>query len=206
VSYSRLKSGSHTFQVRATDAAENTDATPANFAWVVDTAAPNTTITSRPGEVTNSGTASFGFTSTEAGGTFACSLDGSAFTGCTSPANYSGLAAGSHTFQVRATDAAGNTDSTPASVTWTIDTIAPDTTITSGPAAVTNKTNASFKFTSTEKGGTFACSLDGGAFAACTSPAGYNGLAPGNHMFHVRATDIAGNTDSTPASYNWTIQ
>jgi hypothetical protein len=206
VSYSRLKNGSHTFQVRATDAAENTDATPASFAWVVDTAAPNTTITARPGEVTNSGTASFSFTSTESGSTFACSLDGSAFTGCTSPANYSGLAAGSHTFQVRATDPAGNTDSTPASVTWTIDTIAPDTAITSGPAAVTNKTNASFKFTSTEKGGTFACSLDGGAFAACTSPSSYNGIALGNHTFQVRATDAAGNTDPTPASYNWTVQ
>jgi Bacterial Ig domain/Beta-propeller repeat/Thrombospondin type 3 repeat len=206
VSYSRLKSGNHTFQVRATDTAENTDPTPASFAWVVDTAAPNTTITSSPSAVTNSGSASFGFASTESGSTFACRIDGAAFTGCTSPANYSGLAAGSHTFQVRATDPAGNTDSTPASFTWTVDTIPPDTTITSGPAAVTNKTNASFKFSATEKESAFACSLDGGAFTACTSPSSYNGLAPGNHTFQVRATDAAGNTDPTPASFNWTIQ
>jgi hypothetical protein len=36
-----------------------------------------------------------------------------------SPANYTNLSAGGHTFQVRATDPAGNTDPTPASRTWT---------------------------------------------------------------------------------------
>ena len=39
------------------------------------------------------------------------------------------LGAGSHTFDIRATDAAGNTDPTPASYTWTIDLTAPNTTI-----------------------------------------------------------------------------
>src|SRR5205814_6692363 len=82
---------------------------------------------------------------------FACQLDASAFALCVSPQSYSGLADGSHTFQVRATDAAGNTDPTPASYTWTVDTTAPDTTITAAPPARSNSSSASFSFTSTKR-------------------------------------------------------
>ena len=204
-SYTALAAGSHTFQVRATDTIGNTDPTPANHAWTVDLTAPDTTITSAPANPSNVTAPSFSFSSTEAGSTFQCSLDGAAFAGCTSPRSYTGLTAGSHTFQVRATDPAGNTDATPASHTWTIDLTAPDTTITSAPPAVSNSTSASFSFTSTEAGSTFQCSLDGAAFAACTSPRSYTALAAGSHTFQVRATDPAGNTDATPASHTWTV-
>src|SRR5207253_5016210 len=148
---------------------------------------------------------SFSFTATEAGGTFECKLDGGAFAPCTSPQSYSALAAGSHSFQVRAIDPAGIADPTPASFTWTIDTTAPDTTLTATPSAVTNNTSASFSFTATEAGSTFECQLDGGAFTACASPQSYSALAAGTHAFQVRAIDPDGNTDATPASFTWTI-
>ena len=69
---------------------------------------------------TNS-SASFAFHASQTGSTFACRLDGGSFSGCASPATYTGLANGSHTFDVRATDPAGNTDGSPASRTWTVD-------------------------------------------------------------------------------------
>src|SRR5439155_755516 len=170
-----------------------------------DTTPPDTTLTATPPAVTNSPSASFAFAATEAGSTFQCALDGGVFAPCASPQTYSALASGNHTFQVRATDPAGNTDPTPASFTWTIDTAAPDTTLTATPPAVTNSPSASFAFTATEAGSTFECKLDGGVFAACTSPQSYSTLTAGTHAFQVRATDAAGNTDATPASFTWTI-
>jgi hypothetical protein len=203
--YSGLAAGSHTFQVRATDPVGNTDATPASFTWAIDFSPPDTTITAAPADPTNSTAPSFSFTSSEAGSTFQCSLDGAAFGSCTSPKSYSALTAGAHTFQVRATDPAGNTDATPATRTWTIDTSAPETTITSGPANPTNSTSAAFGFDSSETGSTFQCSLDGAAFASCTSPKAYTGLAAGAHTLQVRAVDPAGNVDPTPAARTWTV-
>ncbi|PYM92880.1 MAG: hypothetical protein DME04_13985 [Candidatus Rokuibacteriota bacterium] len=204
-SYSALADGSHTFQVRATDPAGNVDPTPGSFTWTIDTTAPDTTITANPLAVTNSTSASFSFSATKAGSTFECKLDGATFAACTSPQSYSSLAAGSHTFQVRAIDTAGNVDASPASFTWTIDTTAPDTTITANPPVLTNSTSASFSFTATKAGSTFECKLDGAAFAACTSPQSHSALADGSHTFQVRATDPAGNVDATPASFTWTV-
>jgi hypothetical protein len=66
-------------------------------------------------------TADFVFSSSETGSSFECRLDAAAWASCTSPKSYSSLAAGNHTFDVRATDAVGNTDPTPAMRTWTIE-------------------------------------------------------------------------------------
>jgi hypothetical protein len=202
--YTGLSGGSHTFRVRATDPAGNVDATPASHTWTVDAVAPNTTITANPSALSNSASASFSFTSTEPG-TFECRLDAGSFAACTSPHNYSGLADGSHTFSVRAIDTAGNVDATPATYTWTVDTGAPNTSITASPANPSSSAAAGFSFTATEPGSTFQCELDGGGFSACTSPHNFSGLADGSHTFHVRATDPAGNTDPSSASYTWTV-
>lgn len=85
------------------------------------------------------------------------------------------------------------------------DTDPPETTITGAPGALSASRDASFSFTADESGSTFECSLDGGAFAPCSSPASYTGLVDGMHVFSVQATDGSANTDPTPAGHSWTV-
>jgi hypothetical protein len=165
--------------------------------------APDTSIDSGPSGTIGVNTASFRFSSPEPGVTFQCRMDAAAFTACTAPQSYASLADGAHTFQVRAIDATGNTDSSPASRPFTVDTTPPDTNITNGPTGSVSSTSATFTFTSTEANSTFQCSLDNATFGTC--PAGYTGLAQGAHNFRVRAIDAAGNPDGTPATANWTV-
>jgi len=165
---------------------------------------PTPVITSNPANPTNQASANFSFSDTQAGVTFSCQLDGSAFSACTSPATYTGLGAGSHTFAVEAENAA-NIPSNAASFTWTIDTTAPPKpVILAAPANPSNQTSASFSFSDTEAGVTFLCQLDG-ATVACSSPMTYPGpLTQGKHTFSVKARDAAGNL-SGAAGFKWTI-
>lgn len=197
--YTSLAEGPHSFAVRVRDAVGNFDPSPATRSWAVDLTPPTTTIVSGPSGTLPVASASVTFTSNEASVTFACSLDGAAFTACTSPAGFTSLAQGPHSFAVRATDAAGHTDASPATATWTVDTVAPDVAITAGPPSVSGP-RVTFAFTVSD--GAVACSFDGVAFAACASPVAVN-LAAGAHTFAVRATDAAGNVTTVPRS--WTV-
>jgi hypothetical protein len=86
-----------------------------------DTTPPNTVIKSGPKGKTHKRKATFRFTSTEPGSTFQCKLDGKPWKPCKSPKTYKGLKEGKHVFKVKATDAAGNVDPTPAKRIWRID-------------------------------------------------------------------------------------
>jgi hypothetical protein len=200
-----LAQGPHTLEVRAKDTVGNVDATPATRTWTVDTVAPDTTLLTGPSGTVTDTTGDFTFSSPDATATFECKIDGGAFVACTTPFSTPALADGSHTFTVRAKDLAGNVDATPATRTWTIDTAAPDTTITAGPSGTVNDSTADFTFTSTDATATFECRLDAGAFAACTTPLTTAVLADGAHTFEVRAKDPGGNVDATPATRTWTV-
>ena len=197
ISYAGLADGSHTFTLTGTDGAGNT--ATRTYTWTVDTAAPTLTITNEPPNPSASATAQFQFTiGTSA--TVSCQMDAQSASACTSPISYVGLVDGSHTFTLRGTNVGGMT--TTVVYTWTIDTIPPGVTITSGPAANTNATSAQFVFTTTGAA-TVTCQLDSGTPAACTSPWTYMSLLDGAHVFTLKAVDAAGNT--TTKTWNWTV-
>lgn len=237
VDYTGLVAGSHTFSVRAVDAAGNVSAT-ASHSWTVDTGIPNVAITfPLPGRSYNDTTYAGGCGTPATGDLCGTASDpqgnlamvdvsiqrlstslfwnGSAFASAsevflpatgreswTFPMAAAAFPAeGAYTVTARARDAVGLTATD--SLTITLDRTAPDApTITSGPTGTTAGGDA-FGFSS-EAGATFECRVDAGAWAGCSSPASYAGLADGAHTFQVRATDAAGNT-GVAASRAWSI-
>ena len=170
-----------------------------------DTTPPETTIDAGPSGLTTDSTPTFSFSSNEAGSTFECSVDGGSFSPCSSPLTTASLGDGAHTFAVRATDAAENVDLTPAQRAFTVDTAPPNTAIDSGPSEPSTDKSPTFVF-SGEAGSRFECSIDGGAFASCTSPFTTGDLPVGKHTLAVRAIDSAGNPDPTPSVFEFEIQ
>jgi hypothetical protein len=183
---------------RAMDAAGNLSPCSAPLTYTEDSSSPDTTITSGPAAASASNSAAFTFTSSEPSSSFQCQLDGGGFSDCNSGQSYAGLANGSHTFMVKATDQALNTDASAASFTWVVDTLAPNTLL--GSAKIKRAARkATFNFSSTEPGSTFLCKIDKKPFRSCTSPKKYKKLKRGKHKFQVQSRDIAGNLDGSPA-------
>ncbi|HZV72369.1 MAG TPA: hypothetical protein VFF79_01520 [Conexibacter sp.] len=88
---------------------------------------------------------------------------------------------------------------------FTIDTVAPTTTITRGPGAVSGAHTQSFAFAASEPGATFTCSRDGARAVPCASPVTLAQLALGRHTFGVRARDAAGNVQRAPTRLRWSV-
>ena len=78
-------------------------------------------------------------------------------------------------------------------------------TITTHPTNPATVTSAKFGFIDSTSGVSFECSLDGAAYASCTSPKTYAGpLAVAAHAFNVRARNAKG-VLSAAAGFTWTI-
>jgi hypothetical protein len=85
-----------------------------------DVTAPGTKITAAPSRRTKLRRARFRFVSTEAGSVFQCKLDRAPWRSCRSPKLFLRIRKGVHVFRVRARDAAGSTDPTPAARSWRV--------------------------------------------------------------------------------------
>lgn len=94
-------------------------------AWTVNVTTLATTLTAKPAAETTDRSASFGFNAAGASG-FECSLDGAAYTTCTSPKQYTSLGNGSHTFLVRAKS--GSTAGPATRYVWHVINAAPTVT------------------------------------------------------------------------------
>ncbi len=114
---------------------------------------------------------------------------------------------GTYTVTLSYRDLIGNSEVSGLSSTGvTIDTTAPDTAITAGPADSSIRNFVTFEFTSGAPDATFEVQLDGDGFAPATSPVTYKNLLDGEHTFEVRACDALGNCDASPATQTWSIE
>ena len=91
-----------------------------------------------------------------------------------------------------------------------LDSFPPETGIRDGPKKKTDKRKVKFEFGGSEPGVRFECRLDQGLIAgpwfACTSPHRIRGLARSTkYVFAVRAVDVSGNPDPTPADRRWKV-
>ncbi|MFL5946424.1 MAG: Ig-like domain-containing protein, partial [Gaiellaceae bacterium] len=206
--------GNHALAAVATDNAGHPSSDIRNVD--VDRTAPDTIISGKPADPSNAASPSFTFTSSEAGSSFQCRIDSGSWTPCTAPRTLNGLTDNAHTFDVRATDAAGNTDASPDTWTWHRDTNAPTGTLNNPGANV----RQSITLTSAESDPlsngyasglasvSFEYSSDGSTWAAI----GTNSSAPFDNMFwntsavadgvyqlHVVVRDVAGNETTSAA-------
>ncbi len=185
-------------------------------AVTVDRTLPDTTILTKPGDPTNLANPAFTFSASEAAQGFECKLDGGAWTACTSPRTLGVTPAdGSHTFQVRAIDLAGNTDASADSWTWNEDRTSPTATLTDpaaanaahairgivGLASTTNDPATNGYASGVDNATlTYEYSADGTTWAPIAAPAAWDTTAvtDGVYGMHVLITDRAGNVTTSP--------
>ncbi len=162
---------------------------------------PSTVITAGPAAVTNALTATFQFNSPgNVTATFECNVDGSPFASCTSPYTTAALSTGVHIFRVRAMVGA-LVDPVGASVTWTIDTLAPNAPVVSTPANGSRSNNPLPVVTGTaEANSTVTVLIDGVAVGSVAASAAgafsfplTASLTDGVHVATATARDAAQN-------------
>ena len=199
-----LGDGAHTVAVTGTDALNHTGGGSASF--TVDTVPPAVNVSSGPGGPTRETQPAFGF-ATEPGTSVVCHFDGAPEGPCAAPDSHrpgAALADGAHSFEVVAVDPAGNRSA--AGRAFSVDTAAPGVTINSGPNGPTRDKQPTFRFSSSDAGAGFVCSVDGGSAGPCSGPGTHKppaALKDGAHTFQVVAADAAGNT--SPAASSFTV-
>ena len=169
---------------------------------------PSVRITQAPAPVSKNRLPSFGFTASRPVA-FSCTLDGSPLFACAAPfVPSTPLADGEHGFAVRGVDAAGRAGDS-ETVLFTVDTKRPNTFLSVRPRKTirtrTRRARVVFAFRSNEEDADFVCRVNRGLFRFCR-PRQVMRLGAGQHTIRVKAVDLAGNADATPAVYRFRIK
>jgi Concanavalin A-like lectin/glucanases superfamily len=184
-----LADGAHSFAVRAVSRYGVADATAAAYAWRVDTTAPETrALAILPSAAQPVGSVTF---AASEGASYQCRRATGPWSACATP-----LAAGAGAaLSVRAIDAAGNADPSPAAI--------PLPAPAAARAAVSQLTGPTATFSVAGAGtGRLECSVDGAAWAACAGQVTTGALAPGVHGVSVRATSAGA---PAPPRVAWSV-
>lgn len=205
VAFQDLSEGSHTFEAVAVDRAGNADASAAHR-WFEVRTVPGTPSIEASGLETQ--TPTFRFSAAHAA-SYRCRFDQAEFGPCSGGASHTPsrpLQKGSHRFEVRGVGPTGKLGPTAGWSFTTDDTTPPETTILSGPPALTASADAELRLGSNEDGVTFWCKLDAEGWKPCDARVAYTGLAEGAHAFRAAAVDSAGNADPTPALHEFEVR
>lgn len=195
------------FWARGVDAAQNPGPS-IQRSFTLSTVGPTMTIGGTPveGGFLRVSKPSFTFTSA-AGASFECAIDGAGFAGCTAASvNATDFSEGAHTLTAHARIGQGAAGD-PQTVHFTVDTIAPVTTLTSEDptdGSLSNKKTWTLKFTVDDATAAASCVFDGVA-EACTSPATHTFTDDGPHTAFVSATDPAGNPGAPTPTVSYTL-
>jgi large repetitive protein len=131
--YTDLSDGQHQFEVRARDAGNNEDLSPATRTWTIDATAPTTPAITGPADNSFDTDGSVTLSGTAEPDSIVKVFDGTTAKGTTPPVDSSGswsmtlsaVGEGSHTYTAKATDAAGNTSGSGGPITVKVDTTKP---------------------------------------------------------------------------------
>lgn len=167
-----------------------------------DTTPPDTSIASGPSAttITSARTATFTFSATENGVTYEVSVDGAAYAAQTSPLQLTNLSDGTHNISVRARDAAGNVDLSPAIASWKVDATAPTAVIVFPThMSYTDATVLHVRGTAHDANTISAVTVNGVAATSTDGFATWSAVVPtasATNTLTVTATDIASNVNN----------
>ena len=219
----------HAVDLRATDAAGNVGAS-ITHTWTVDSLRPDTRIETQPENPSDSARAVFLLASSVPLVQYDYRLDEAEEweQNVSTPLVLSTLREGQHNVSVRSRTREGvvSPDSTYG---WSVDLTAPATTIVSGPDPLTHLTSATFMFEASEPVRTYEYQLDSDEASELDADSDDDGpssahsasqwhdagnssvlhlhsFGVGTHTLRVRASDRAGNSDSSPAQHTWVVR
>lgn len=211
-----LTEGPHVLEIYASDRVGFLSPTM-TYRWNVDLTPPPTPVLVQPsaGVLLNSRTPVISGTAepesvvkvivngTEIGSTNVSASGNWSFDWAVTPTG--GLMTGSYELALVGQDRAGNGSTGTSPTAFRVDVDRPETFITEGPEAIIREARPTFRFSSTEEGVVYECSVNEQPFGACDElVAGSRSFEPGSYTLRVRARDVAGNEDETPDSRTWT--